>query len=81
MSALASLERFGEDNAWVYLLTSHFNPKGCGRGPKVPSGREIVCHFSQGDAMVTKILDFMHKHPNLNVVKSFFVYLDRFFRN
>ena len=24
----------------------------------------IVCHFSEGHAMVTKILDFIHKHPN-----------------
>ena len=50
-------------------------------GPKVPSGQEMVCHFSQVHAMVTKILDFIHKHPNLKVVKSFFHYLDRFFRN
>ena len=26
--------------------------------PKVPAGQEIVCHFSQCHAMVTKILDF-----------------------
>ena len=25
-----------------------FNSKGCGGGPKVPTGQEIVCHFSQG---------------------------------
>ena len=41
-----------------------FNPKRCGGGPKVPAGQEIVCHFSQGHAMVTKILDFIHKHSN-----------------
>ena len=29
-----------------------FNPKGRGGGPKVPGGQEIVCHFSQGHAMV-----------------------------
>ena len=32
--------------------------------PKVPTGQEIVCHFSQGHAMVTNILDFIHIHPN-----------------
>ena len=46
-------------------LLSDINPKGCrGGGPKVPSGQKIVCHFSQGHAMVTTILDFIHKHPN-----------------
>ena len=40
------------------------NPKGGEGGPKVPAGQEIVCHFSQGHAMVTKILDFIHKHSN-----------------
>ena len=41
----------------------HFNPKGGGGGPKVPGGFSIGCHFSQDDAMVTKILDFIHIHP------------------
>ena len=27
-----------------------------------PIGQEIACHFSQDHAMVTKILDFIHKH-------------------
>ena len=40
------------------------NPKGGGGGPKVPAGQEIACHFSQDHAMVTKILDFIHKHLN-----------------
>ena len=31
--------------------------------------------------MVTKFLDFVHKHPKYKVVKSFFYYLDRFSRN
>ena len=52
---LSNLEYFG---------CSFINPKGCGGGPKVPGGQEIVSHFSQGYAMVTKILDFNHKHPN-----------------
>ena len=30
-----------------------------GRGRILPIGQEIACHFSQ----VTKILDFIHKHP------------------
>ena len=38
--------------------------KEAGVGPKVPAGQEIACHFSQDHAMVTKILDFIHKHPN-----------------
>ena len=36
---------------------------------------------SQDHAMVTKILDFINKHPKLKVVKSFSYYLYRFFRN
>ena len=31
--------------------------------------------------MITKILDFIKKHPKLKVVKSFSYYLYRFFRN
>ena len=50
-------------------------------GPKWPTGQENVCHFSHGHAMVTKILDFIHKHLNYKVLKSFFDYPDRFFRN
>ena len=51
--------------AKVVFLTISFNPKGCGGGdPKVTTGREIVCHFSQSRAMVTKNLDFIHMHPN-----------------
>ena len=46
-----------------------------------PIGREIACHFSQDHTMVTKFLDFIHKHPKYKVVKSFFYYLDRFSRN
>ena len=38
--------------------------KEAGAGPKVPAGQEIACHFSQEYAMVTKNLDFIHKHPN-----------------
>ena len=29
-----------------------------------PIGQEIACHLSQDHAMVTKILNFIHKHPN-----------------
>ena len=52
-----------------------------GGGLKVPTGQEIACHFSQNHTVVTKLLDFIHKHLILKVVKSFFHYLDRFFRN
>ena len=53
----------------IHITTVHeswtlFNPKGGGGGPKVPAGQEIVCYFSQDHAMVTKNLDFIHKHPN-----------------
>jgi hypothetical protein len=30
--------------------------------PKWPTGQENVCHFTHGHAMVTEILDFIHKH-------------------
>ena len=52
-----------------------------GGGAKVPTSQEIACHFSQDYTVVTKIIDFIHKHLNLKVVKSFFHYLNRFFRN
>jgi hypothetical protein len=32
-----------------------------GGGPKVPAGQKIVCHFSQGHAMVTKNLEYINK--------------------
>ena len=35
----------------IALLT--LKDLGGGEGPKVPSDQEIVCHFSQGHAMVT----------------------------
>ena len=36
------------------------NPK---RGLRQDIGQEIACHFSQDHTMVTKILDFVNKHP------------------
>ena len=42
------------------------------------AGQEIARHFSQEHTMVTKFLEFIHKHPNYKVVKSFFYYLGRF---
>ena len=50
-------------------------------GGILPIGQEIACHFSQDHTMVTKFLDFIHKHPNQKLVKFFFYYLDRLFRN
>ena len=35
--------------------------------------QDISCHFSQNHVMVTKILDFSHKHSNQKFVKSFFL--------
>ena len=55
--------------------------KDPGEGGNPPIGQEIACHFSQDHAMVTKILDIIHKHPKYQLVKSFFYYLDRFSRN
>ena len=52
-----------------------------GGGLRQPIGQEITCHFSQDHTMVKKFLDFIHKHPKYKVVKSFFYYFDRFFRN
>ena len=42
-----------------------FNPKRPGGGGwNPPIGQEIACHFSQDHAMVTKILENIHIHPN-----------------
>ena len=45
------------------LSKKDVNPEGCGGGSKCPYGFLIGCHFSQDHAMVTKILDFINKHP------------------
>ena len=55
--------------------------KAAGGGRIQPIGQEITCHFSQDHTMVTKLLDFIHKHPKYKVVKSFFYYFDRISRN
>jgi hypothetical protein len=34
-----------------------------GGGWNPPIGQEIACHFSHDHTMVTKFLDFIHKHP------------------
>ena len=54
------LPRFCElcDDIFETIYHNVFNPKG-GVGPKVPACQEIA---SQDCAMVTKILDFIHKH-------------------
>ena len=60
----------------------NINPKRPGGvGRILPGGQKIACHFSLDHAMVTKFLDFVHKHLKYKVVKSFFYYLDRFSRN
>ena len=56
------------------------NPKRHGGG-NLPIDQDIACHFSQDHTLVTKFLEFILKHPNYKVVKSFFYYLGRFFRN
>ena len=63
------------------LREKSFNPKRPGGGRILPGGQGIACHFSLDHAMVTKFLDFVHKHLKYKVVKSFFYYLDRFSRN
>ena len=66
----------------IFLFTWTLTLKDVGgRGLILPGGREIAFHFSQDHTMVTKFLDFIHKHPKYQVVKSFFNYLDRFSRN
>ena len=37
--------------------------------------------YQMKTTMVTKLLDFIHKHLNYKVIKSFFDYLNRCFRN
>ena len=44
-------------------LTEKRLPRRYVGGWNPPIGLEIACHFSQDHAMVTKILDFIHKHP------------------
>ena len=66
---------------WMCKNCAFFNPKRPGGGLRQPIGHKIACHFSQDQAMFTKILDFVHMHPNQKLVKSFFYYLDRFSRN
>ena len=43
-----------------------YNPKLVNKSVSLASIHtvNIVCHFSQGHTMVTKNLDFIHKHPN-----------------
>ena len=47
-------------------------------GGILPIGQEITCRFLQDHTMVTKLLDFIHKHPKYKVVKSFFTILTAF---
>ena len=66
------------------LLRADLTLNDAGGGQNDPlqcTGQEIAFHFSQDHAMVTKILDFIHKDLNYKVLKSFFDYPDRFFRN
>ena len=48
----------------MYEKYTDLTLKEAGGGSKCPIGQEIGSHFSQDHAMVTKILDFIHKHPN-----------------
>ena len=62
---ISSRQNEFRNSIFLMIRFDHFNPKGgVGGGSKVPAGQEIVCHFSQGYAMVTKILDFIHKRSN-----------------
>ena len=45
-----------------YRLSLTLKDAGGEGGPKVPIGFSIGRHLSQDHAMVTKILDFIHKH-------------------
>ena len=55
--------------------------KDMGGGLIQSIAQEIACHFSQEHTMVTKFLEFIHKHFMYKVVELFFYYLDRFSRN
>ena len=39
-----------------------------GGGSKCPIGQEIGSHFSQDHPMVTKFLDFIHKHLSYEIL-------------
>ena len=39
-----------------------------GGGRILPGDQEITCHSSQDHTMVTKFLDFIHKHPKYQVI-------------
>ena len=52
---------FVQDFLVAAVLTLNYTSGG---GSKWPAGQEIACHFSQDHAVVTKILDFTHKHLN-----------------
>ena len=48
----------------IFENINFYNPSRGGGGSKCSIGQEIGSHFSQDHPMVTKILDFIHKHPN-----------------
>ena len=56
-------------NIHNFKYNMQFNPKRHGGGLIQSIAREIACHFSQDHTMVTKFLDFVHKHPKYKVVK------------
>ena len=53
----------------INLLINPKRPEVGGVGRILPIGQEIACHFSLDHTMVTKFLDFIHKHPKYKVVK------------
>ena len=65
-------------NFRIQEVLIEFNPKSPGGGRILPGGQEIACLFSLDHAMVTKFLDFVHKHLKYKVVKSFFTILTGF---
>ena len=93
LEALMARERVSSINLWRSTMWSPRETaqiqcnyrvlalKYAGRGQILSIGQEIACHFSHDHTMVTKLLDFIKKHPKYKVVKSFFYYLDRCSRN
>jgi hypothetical protein len=60
VTLLSFLLKIQNKNLWNFLTLK--DPGG--GGLRQPIGQDIACHFSQDHAMVTKIHDFIHKHPN-----------------
>ena len=57
------MENTGGGNENTPLQGNLLTLKDAGGGRFLPIGQKIACHFSQDHTIVTKILDFVNKHP------------------